>query len=402
MIRGCVILLAATMSVGSALAQQSEAPVEQLAPETNPAVRAALELPRTEPKHYLAAVLALLDLGRPELAKPILDELHGLQLNDAQRAELAAEFGSYRLLKLSRAELLAPVGGQFAEACMAAAGKNVPAVAEPSEDKVREAERARQIASVPEDVDAATLSGILAEAMRRGRPWAAERAAEHLGRSEDASVLHVDSPRPAPLVAALEYPSPRVRFAALRAIMQLKPSAPFAGSSLVPKALTHFATGANERRAVVAMPNEVQATALAGRLRNLGFAAESANRGAPALTLAQASADTEFVLVDMDIDRANVRDVLYALRTHPATGEVPIAVLATGGRLYDARRLADEHTRVLAYPRPQTDKAVADLVARLQELAAADALTPQERAALGEQARQWLGAHSAPTDGTDR
>jgi CheY-like chemotaxis protein len=324
-------------------------------------------------------------------------------MTDEQRAALVEEFGSYRMLKLSRAESLAPAGGEFAEACMAAAGKNIPAVALPSDEKNREIERAEQIASVPADADAATLSGILAKALKRGRPWAAQRAAELIGRSEDASVLYIDSPNPAPLVEALEHPNPRVRFAALEAIMALAPSAPFAGSSLVPKTLAHFATGANERRAVVAMPNEVQGTTLAGRLRNLGFAAESTNRGAPAVTLAQQSADVELVLVDMDIDRANVRDVLYALRTHPATGQTPIGLLAAGSRMYDARRLADEHTRVLAYPRPQSDEALADLVAHLQELAAADALTPQERAAMAEKARQWLGEHAPRnTDGTDR
>ena len=47
--------------------------------ETNPAVRAAVELPRTEPKHYVSAILALVDLGRPELATPILKELQGPQ-----------------------------------------------------------------------------------------------------------------------------------------------------------------------------------------------------------------------------------------------------------------------------------------------------------------------------------
>ena len=60
---------------------------------------AALELPRTEPKHYLGAVLALVDLKRPELAAPILKELTDLKLDDDQRAALVDEFGSHRLLR---------------------------------------------------------------------------------------------------------------------------------------------------------------------------------------------------------------------------------------------------------------------------------------------------------------
>ena len=47
--------------------------------ETNPAVRSALEMPRKEPRDYVQAILWLVDLGRPELAKPILADLAKLQ-----------------------------------------------------------------------------------------------------------------------------------------------------------------------------------------------------------------------------------------------------------------------------------------------------------------------------------
>ena len=89
--------------------------------ETNPAVLAALELPREEPRDYFQAIDWLIALGRPELAKPILEELAQLQLTDQQRAALVEEFGSRSMLQLARSDELAPAGAQFAEACMAAA-----------------------------------------------------------------------------------------------------------------------------------------------------------------------------------------------------------------------------------------------------------------------------------------
>ncbi len=89
--------------------------------ETNPAVRSALELPRKEPRDFVQAVLWLIDLGRPELAKPILAELAKLQVTDAQRVAIVAEFGSQGMLHLARAKELAPEGATFADACMAAA-----------------------------------------------------------------------------------------------------------------------------------------------------------------------------------------------------------------------------------------------------------------------------------------
>jgi hypothetical protein len=89
--------------------------------ETNPAVRAALELPRETPADHFQAIIWLLDLGRPELARPILESLTKLPFTDSQRADLVAEFGSRDMLLLARAKELAPAGAEFADACMAAA-----------------------------------------------------------------------------------------------------------------------------------------------------------------------------------------------------------------------------------------------------------------------------------------
>ncbi len=101
----------------------AEQPTELVQPllETDPAVRFALEMPRKEPRDYVQSILLLVDLGRPELAKPILAELMKLNVTDAQRVAIVNEFGSQGMLHLSRAKELAPAAGSFADACMAAA-----------------------------------------------------------------------------------------------------------------------------------------------------------------------------------------------------------------------------------------------------------------------------------------
>ena len=559
---------------------EADSPAEQLAPETNPAVLAALELPRTEPKHYLSAVLALVDLNRPQLAAPILKELVELKLSDEQQAALVSEFGSHRLLKLARTAELAPTAQQFAEACMTAAAAiahdpqriaklvaelNAPsasvrnaarfdlasagepgvvaalealaretdlqrrnmiaaaiihmdpaavgpllgmlstndaalradvaklleamhvtqampllATATSANDAERmlvdaigryqrgtspflrdendrvllwywndstnklhsidysadesciiwsarlamalaqlcperrdyqrhaivlgleadllEWNRTPQTRSEPPELhaltdraDGAMLSAVLADAMKQDYAHAAAAAAELLGEREDASVLNANTPQPAPLADALVYPNRRVRFAALAAIMALDPKSPFPGASRVPDTLGYFATGANERRAVVAMPVADQVTTLAGRLANIGVEAEPTSRGGSAVALAEQSADLEMVLVDVDIDGPGVRDVLYALRTDPATGQVPIGLLATSDRLDAAHRIASEHKRVVAFPRPQSDAALEELVTRLNEVSGRESVSPQDRAVMAGQALDWLG-----------
>jgi CheY-like chemotaxis protein len=239
--------------------------------------------------------------------------------------------------------------------------------------------------------DASLLSAVLSDAMKGNRPQAAATAAELLGQRGDASVLYSRGPQPAPLADALVYPDRRVRFAALAAIMALDPSSPFPGASRVPEALGYFATGANGRQAVVAMPAADQTTTLTGMLNHIGIEADPATRGGSAVQLARQSADLELLLVDVDVQSPGIRDVLYALRSDPATGRIPIGLMATGERLETARQLAAEHQRVVAFSRPQTDQALAAIVEQLSQISGRHRLSPAQRAAMAGQAVAWLG-----------
>lgn len=583
--------LAAGLCCAAAIAQgpqSAEAPPEQLVLETNPAVQAALELPRTEPSHYVTAILSLVDLGRAELAAPILKELQSLNLSDAQRADLAREFGTHRMMQLAGTKELAPAGREFADACLAAAAAEArdpkrieqlieqltddspearlaarvdlesagmpgvvavveafgrepdparrmafaaaivrmdplvvgpllgmlatdnpelmgdvarllealqvsPAVpfiaAAKATDPVTEAQAERllvdaigryqqgspafvadannqvrlwywdgdkltshmypveeaqeiwtarlavalsqlrpensayrrqaillgleaggsprdatgnplaavsvfaDLRSVPsliQQADADELSLILAEAMKQDYARAAAAVAYDLLERDDVNVLYVAAPQLSPLVAALDHPNRNVRFAALRTIVTLKPQAPFAGSSFVPKALRYFASSTGERQALVAMPTIARAADIAGLLRQADVDAEITNRGSTAVLLAQEMSDLEFVLVDMDIQRPGIRDVLYGLRIEAATGQVPIGLLAGAGRFEAAQKLADEHQRVIAFSRPHSEEAVTAIADRLLALAGRDYVPPEERLSQAAQAQAWI------------
>ena len=548
-------------------------PVQPLL-ETNPAVRAALDMPRKEPRDFVQAILWLIDLGRPELAKPMLAELSKLQLTDPQRVAIVTEFGSQGMLHLSRAKELLPEGGAFAEACLVAAhtaGTNperiaalVQQLSDPSADvrtvarndlaatgqlganavletlaretdpqrraaliaavklmhpladgpllamletndarlradvstllqalvvpqsapflapDVASAERAlatainnykhgtppfavdesNQVelwkwddtakklssARLPADeaqvvwiarladelarirpdsladqqqalvlrlestgltkgavpntkvistaalaqADPRVLSASLAAALKANYSHAALALVDALGQRGDTNILLTTNAKPSPLADALTSPDRRVRFAALKAIIALNPAAPYPGSSRVPEALTWFAGSTGEQQAVVAMPTGGRAGDLAGQLAAHKLFAEPANRGRDAVVMAQAMPDLELILVDMDILLPNVREVVYQLRISPTTGDIPIALLAADGRLDAAKRLAAEHTRVIAVPRPHTADALTNIVESLAKLAARDVVPADERAAQAEQAKKWL------------
>ncbi|HVT26722.1 MAG TPA: hypothetical protein VHE81_01780 [Lacipirellulaceae bacterium] len=560
-------------AVNDASKTGAAATTENLAPppESNPAVLTALELPRKKPADYLQAVLWLIDLGRPELAKPIMADLVKSHITDAQRQELVDQFGSGNMLKIARTKELAPDGPAFADACMAAASAaennpqridtlikqltdrspevrllaqhdlaasggtaakailealaresdasrraalsagaatthplvdgmllamldtrdpalhievanllrqlQVPQAAPLLQANAAIAERAltaalyshshgtpvfkpdqndqvelwqwndatKQLSSIhlpakqaqivwmsklaralyrlqptnpdyrrqaivlaweaapfdasqqlaPGGKNAATpdpmqLNEILAESLKENLPYAAVDAANGLATCKDPSALLTPDGKPSPLADAIESPDRRVRFAALRAIMTLDPSSPYPGSSRVPDAVAWFSRSTTERRALVAMPTLAAATNLAGLLAGQDLSAQATNSGRDLLTMARNTTDVDAIFVDMNIILPGIREVLYELRINPTTGDVPIAILAADGRLEAAKKLAAEHRRVIAVPRPHSPEVVANTVKQLHASAASDTVPTNERIAEATQARAWL------------
>ncbi len=541
-------------------------------PEKNPAVLTVMEMERKTPADYVQSVLLLIDLGRPELAKPILADLAKQQITDTQRQQLVEQFGSAGMLKLSQAKELAPEGATFAEACMAAAAaaatnpqriaglikdltdpsaetrllaqhdlaaigpKAASATLETFAKETNRDHRAALAAGIagmrpavdrmllamldthdtelyadvtdllrklevhqaaplvarnegsPEQAIAAALSSyergtpvfvpdadnqvelwqwndvtkqltstrvpadeartvwisklarmltllqpnntdyqrqalvlaweaetanpavlnwpvnprfvaqaephfldnVLSDALNGNHPRAAVHAIQALAERRDPSVLLTVDGKPSPLAAALLSPNRRVRFAALTAIMALDPTAPFPGSSNVPEALAWFADGAAESRVLVAMPTIAAASDLAGQLTAHKLIPAAMNNGRELLTMARTTPDIDAILVDYDTLLPPIREVLYQLRTNPTTGEVPIAILAADGRLEAAKRVAEQHQRVIAVPRPHTDQVLTSIVQQLAKLAGRDTVPANERAAQANQARQWL------------
>ena len=238
----------------------------------------------------------------------------------------------------------------------------------------------------PQDVTAA-----LATSLKQQLPSAAEACCARLAELGDMSVLITKTGKPSPLADALEAPLPSVRFAALQAIVAIGPDSPFPGSSRVGKTLAYFAESSGLPQAVVAYPNLAKASNVAGLLIAEGYAASPVNNGAVALQIAS-SADTRFVLLDLATIRPGVRDTLFRLRRTADSASLPVALLASEGRLEEARALASEHggeaAAVIASPRPHTPETVAALAQQLERLAPAS--TAEERRIRADWARQTL------------
>jgi CheY-like chemotaxis protein len=215
-------------------------------------------------------------------------------------------------------------------------------------------------------------------------------AADELGRRKDSSVLYTSNGQRSPLAAALAHSNRNLQFTALRAIMAIDPTSPYPGSSRLPEALEWFANAAGQGRAVVAMPTDLDATDLAGMLAAHGLEADATNRGRDAIDLAHEAADIEMIFVDVDILVPDVRQVLYELRTEPATAQIPIAILAADGRLQAATRVASDHDRAIATPRPHSPEVLARIVDQLNNMAGRSTVSASDRVDQAAQAMSWL------------
>lgn len=242
------------------------------------------------------------------------------------------------------------------------------------------------------DLQANASELALGFALDQGLPHAAIDLLGVLGERRDPSVLHSNGAAPAPVAAALGSGDHAVRFAALRAIMQIDPQQPFPGSSGVPDALVFFATSAGEPAAVVAMPRLADASHVAGLLGGEGFDARATNRGAGALELIAQGPDVELVLVDLEIAAPYARETLFRLRRTAASAGLPIGLLAADGRLEGAKAVAAEFPATEAFPRPQTPEGAKQLVARLRKLAGGADRGAATRVEWAREANAWIAA----------
>ncbi len=151
------------------------------------------------------------------------------------------------------------------------------------------------------------LESVLALADKGGHPAAAAAAARLLGEVGSAGELLYRSALPGPLVEATRNPDRRLRLAAAEAILRLKPTRPFAGSSQVTEALAFLINTSGRPRAVVADPSSEEARRVGGYLSALGYQVDTATHGREVVRMAIDCPDYELALVAASLQEPSVR-----------------------------------------------------------------------------------------------
>jgi hypothetical protein len=202
-----------------------------------------------------------------------------------------------------------------------------------------------------------TIEEVLTYAMAQDHPAAATAAAQLLGQIGKADELIYQGDKPAPLVLALQDPDRRLRMAALEAIVRLKPSKPFAGSSDVPKALAYFAASSGVRHALVGGSNLAEDRDLAGMLAAAKFQTDTATTGRQLLLLATSSPDFEVAWIDVAINHPEINLLMQELRRDPRTALLRVGLVARSGNFELAEQLAAHDPMAKAFARPHDEQA---------------------------------------------
>ncbi|GHT22285.1 hypothetical protein FACS189419_04600 [Planctomycetales bacterium] len=230
---------------------------------------------------------------------------------------------------------------------------------------------------------------------------------ESLAKSGDKSLVESRDGKVRPLVQATVAKDSRVRFAALKAVMELKPETPYAGSSFISETLIWFSKSNGERLIVTAHPKLSAAKNIAGYFMEAGYKDEAATTCRDAFQLACESPDVELVVIDAITRQPPLGDFLAAMTADCRTAEIPIAVLSSDKEKlkpennqqyrrtqehFDKRHPDNPYVNGLALTYPWiTSKESADWI--LKDLLAKTGSTPvpaEERLKQARQALVWL------------
>jgi CheY-like chemotaxis protein len=234
------------------------------------------------------------------------------------------------------------------------------------------------------------VEDLLEDSVASGHLVAAASAARILGKIGTVDVLYRKSPRPSVLVEAARHADRRLRFAALEAIVALRPSKPYPGSSFVPAALGFFASSTGAPRALVGHPRASVAEREAGLLAALGYETYVATFDREVLARATASPDLELALIDFKLAAPTSGQLLERIHADSRTARLPIGIVAASDELARAERLARLYPPAMVIIPTENGVSLEFQLRHLLAEAGRGAVDAVERDRQAEQALGWL------------
>ncbi len=245
---------------------------------------------------------------------------------------------------------------------------------------------------------AETVSQTLSQAMQNGNAAASVAALQALGQVSTRTQLYGNNAERSPILAALNYPDPRVQFAAAVTVLELSPDRVFPGANRVVEILTKALGDSGGPAVLVIDPNPTRATDVAGLLQQMGFRGQPITQltGQSGFNAALERNDVELIAIQANVTEWTLTQTLANFRADARTASLPILIYGPDWAEANVRKLVKRtpltafalESFTLDYFRAQVEPFLNSLQS--------EPLNEEERAAQAAAGAYWL-AHIAST-----
>lgn len=197
-----------------------------------------------------------------------------------------------------------------------------------------------------------------------------------------------------PIVAAMNYPDPRVQFVAATTVLNIDPDTGFRGISRVVAILARSLNSDAAAAGLVVNASLERGATIAGALGQMGYEPQVARTGRGGFRIATQRGDVELILLQLNTVRWPLSQTLANLRADSRTKNIPIVIYGPAER----RHRVDSHLRRYSMVTYVTEATSRDTLAlQIDPFLASiksSPLTPKQRAEQRSAAAFWL-AHIA-------
>jgi hypothetical protein len=211
-----------------------------------------------------------------------------------------------------------------------------------------------------------------------------------LGQVATQQQLVLNDARQASLLSALNYPSPRVQFAAATTILKIDPDKQFVGNERIVSILSSALNDTRSNRAIIIDPNEERGAQMGERLGDRGFTSENIRTGREGFIIASSRMDVKLIAIHINSIRWSLSQTLTNFKADARTASLPIIIYGPANQEYQLLETIGRTS--LSMYMPETIDSVLFAEQIQQFLASIDTpdLSPEQKKLQIESAAYWL------------
>lgn len=244
------------------------------------------------------------------------------------------------------------------------------------------------------------VNRVLAIGMDEGNLASAWAALQVLGQVGTRHQLYHNNSVRSPLVSALNYPDPRVQFAASSVILQFDPEKPFRGARRVVEIMVRALSDSGKAHAVIVDSDETHAAKTAAIFNELGYESHIAPTGQAGFRTAIERGDVELIVLRPNTIRWGISQTIANLRADARTGRIPVVIYGAESLQYNVKGLTQRYPLTTSIVEGTTSEHAGRYLRQFLAKRTTPQLTAPQRGEMRRAAVYWL-AHIADGRRTD-